>query len=59
LFLSASRRIKITKSLSHTCPEHCRRIIKVFEDFKLAQELREEIAKVKPCLALASLNKPT
>jgi len=25
-------------------------IINVFKDFKLMQELREEIAKVKPCL---------
>ena len=33
------RNLNITKSLSH--------IIKVFEDFKFVQELREEITKVK------------
>jgi len=36
------RNLNITNYFAH--------IIKVFEDFRLVQDLREEIAKVKPCL---------
>jgi hypothetical protein len=43
-----SSSLEITKSFSH--------IIKVFEDFRFVQELREEIAKVKPCLAINSFS---
>ena len=41
------RNLNITKNFSHTCGESCRTIIKVFEDFKFVQELREEIEKLK------------
>lgn len=42
--LLGNRSLNITKYLSH--------IIKVFEDFKLVQELREKTAKIKPYLTL-------
>jgi len=42
-----NRSFNITKYFSH--------IIKVFEDFKLVQQIREEIERVKPCIVLATL----
>jgi hypothetical protein len=42
--LLEKRSFNITKHLGH--------IIKVFEDFRLVQQIREEIEKVKPCIVL-------
>jgi len=39
------RSFNITKELG--------RIIKIFEDFKLVAQIREEIEKVRPCIVLA------
>jgi len=44
---------KSREDLTRTCPEYYRRIIKAFSDFRLVQQIREEIEKVKSFLVLA------
>ena len=46
-----NRTINITTQLACYSPEFTKDIFKTFEDFRLVQQIQEEIEKVKPSLA--------
>jgi hypothetical protein len=51
----ASRKLEVTKQLSHTRGEPVESIYKAFSDFRLVAQIREEIERVKPSLAFTEV----